>query len=224
MALHIANISSATVNVSLLIFDSGCTVGNQPWRKVAWYVIGPGATIIPDVLAMDLTTVNRFAGVYANSTAGGKDWQGTGNAWFFVSDGVHFNQCGDDNTNCPKQVDFEVIDFGGNSDVITYLGPSAPQINTIPSSIAVTPGAGAFFISGRGFAPGSSVNIIYNYFPSSGGVTTNSGSPNVAFIDSSGGFTDIVSVSTLFETGHLDVRASDNNFPELSASSSVQVT
>jgi hypothetical protein len=223
MALHIANVSSDTVNVCLLLFDPGCTVGGQPWRKVAWYVIGPGQTIVPDVLNVDLRTVNRFAGLFAFNASGDKDWQGTENAFFFVSDGVAFDQCAEDNTNTPKEVDFVIIDFAGNSDVITYLGPEARQIRSVAPSIAVSPGSGAFFISGRGFAPGSTVNVVYNYFPSSGGVTTNSGDPATPSVGSSGEFTDIVFVSTLVEPGQLDVRATDNNFTGLTAAVSVSV-
>jgi hypothetical protein len=224
MALHIANTCSETINVALLLYDPGCTLGGQPWRKVAWYVIAPGQTIIPNVLNVDLRTVNGWAGLYAYTASGDKDWQGTGNAWFAVSEGVHFNQCGEDETNCPKWVDFEPILFGGNANIITYVGPAARQINSVAPSIAVTPGEGAFFISGSGFVPGSTINVIYNYFPSYGGVTTNSGAPAVPSVNSSGGFTDIVSVSTLFYTGQLDVQATDNVFSELSATVSVPVT
>jgi hypothetical protein len=225
MALHLGNISRDTVNVCLAFADPNCTANNWPWRKVAWYVIGPFQTMIPDVFAVDLTTVNGIIALYAIAGSLDKDWQGTGNNWYNVPNGVPaFNQCLGDNTNCPKQVDFEVISFGGNSNLITLLGPEAPQIQTLVPSIAVTPGTGAFFISGRGFAPGSTVNVVYNYFPSSGGVTTNSGAPATPSVDSSGGFTDIVSVSTLLEPGHLDVRATDNNFPGLSAVVSVSVT
>jgi hypothetical protein len=81
---------------------------------------------------VDLRTVNGIAGLFAFTASGDKDWQGTGNAFFFVSDGAAFNQCGDDNTNCPKQVDFEVISFAGNSDVITYLGQEPDRSGPSP--------------------------------------------------------------------------------------------
>lgn len=222
MALHIANISSDTVNVCLAIHDPGCSARNWPWRKVAWYVIGPGGTLIPNVLSADLRTVNGVMALYAFNAPRSKEWQGTGNNWYTVSDGRWLNQCLGDDANCTRTVNFVPVSFGGNAHFITYLGPEANQVRSQASSISVTPGRGAFYISGRGFAPGSTVNVIYNYFHP-GGVTSNSGAPSVPHVDSSGNFATIVYVSTLFYPGRLDVQVADRTFSGLSATVSVPV-
>jgi hypothetical protein len=219
MSLFLNNRSPETINVSLLLYDPNCTLGGQPWRKVAWYVINPGQTILPDVYYnIDLTTVNGWVGIYAYTASGDADWQGTGNAWFAVSDGVHFNQCGEDETNTPKWVDFEGVYFGWPN-IVTYIGPSAGQINANHPQISVSVGSGQFFISGAGFVPGSTVSTIYNY-TYNGNLTTNSGDPDTASVDSSGNFSTFISVSTLFYSGNLSVQTVDVNWG-LTATTSV---
>jgi len=220
MPLFISNTSSETISASLLIYDPNCqNTGGQPWRKIAWYNSSPGQTIIPDALNVDLRTVNGWAGIYAYGTAG-SDWQGSGNAWFQVTGGVHFNQCGEDETNCVRWVDFWGTFFNGQPSTIIYVGPSSGQITATQPQISVNPGSGMFFISGSGFAPGTSVNVVYNYVYD-GNVTSNSGAPSVVSVDSSGNFSTFVYVSTLLYSGTLDVQATDNNFGDLNATTSV---
>jgi hypothetical protein len=211
MSLYLNNRSSETINVCLLLYDPSCTLGGQPWRKVAWYVISPGNTILPDVFYnVDLTKVNGWIGVYAYTASGDKDWQGTGNAWFRVSDGVHFNQCGEDETNTPKWVDFEGVYFGW-SNIVVYIGPAAKEITATHPQINVVVGSAQFFISGAGFVPGTTVSISYNYVYD-GNLTSNTGAPSTVVIDSAGNFSTFVGVSTLFYDGNLSVQAVDTNW------------
>jgi uncharacterized membrane protein len=218
MALFISNRNTDIINVVLSTLDNSC--GAWPWRKRAWWVIPPGQTIIPNALGMPLNTVNRFAYLYAFSASGDKEWRDD-NFLVNVSTGVHFDQCEVDNTNCPRRVGEVQMDFAGNPNIVMYVGPNAGQTDLRPPGIAVTPGHGAFFISGRGFSSGGQVSVVYNYFPVSGGVTTNSGSPAIVSVSSDGTFTSIISVSTLLYPGHIDVRATDTRFSALSATTSV---
>lgn len=113
----------------------------------------------------------------------------------------------------PDGVYREVFRRADCSSVVRLCGPSRP---TSPS-ISVTPGAGAFYISGRGFTGGSTVYVIYNYFPITGRVTTNSGSPSVPQASSSGDFATIVYVSSLNQSGQLAVQATDGTGRSASA-------
>jgi hypothetical protein len=216
MSLYLHNGSSETINVCLLHYDPDCSgVGGQPWRKTAWYVISPGQTILPDIFNIDLTTVNKYAGIYAYTASGSLDWQGNGNAWFAVSNGVHFDQCGEDEDNTSKWVDFEVVSFGA-SNVVAYLsigdfnGP-IPTLFTDSPRISVDVYNGEFYIYGGGFIPGSTVSIIYNYF-SDGRVITDSADPSTAQVNVAGGISGYVLVPTLSNRGNLNVQAIDNNW------------
>lgn len=219
MPLFVSNACPETVWASLLVYDPRCQGRGQPWRKIAWYSFNPGRTGIPDALGVDLTTVNGWAGIYAYA-ASGKNWQGSGNAWFQVTNRMHFNQCSEDETNCMQWVDFWGVYFNGQSSTIVYIGPDSGQIRSTQPCISVTPGSGMFFISGRGFAPGSSAMVIYNYFYGSN-IISNSSYPNVVSIDSSGNFSDFIYVSNLLYSGHLKVQATDNIFNDLNAATSV---
>jgi len=211
MSLYLNNGSSEIINVSLLLYDPSCTIGGQPWRKLAWYVLNPGQTILPDVYYnVDLTTVNGWVGIYAYTASGDADWQGQGNAWFQVSDGVHFDQCGEDETNTPKWVDFYGVYFG-HSDIVIYIGPNANEVSSDYPHIAVSVGTAEFFIYGSGFVPGSTVQISYNYVYD-GSITSNTGDPSTAQVDGSGNFSDTVGVSTLYYSGNLSVQTVDTNW------------
>jgi len=196
MALFLCNVTLETLNVSLLIYDPTCTIGGQPWRKVAWYVVAPGQTVLPDVLFVDLRTVNGWIGVYASTASGSKDWQGTGNAWFAVSNGVHFNQCGDDNTNCPKYVDFKPILFEGHSDILVYMGPfggldargsAAEQFHfTQPAVNDMFVMNGSVLVTGMGFVPGTTVMVLFDYILPDGSFTSNALLPSFTLVDREG--------------------------------------
>jgi hypothetical protein len=225
MSLYLNNGSSETINVCLLHYDAGCSaVGGQPWKKTAWWVISPGQTIIPGTFYnVDLTTVNRYAGIYAFSASGKFDWQGSGNAWFEVSNGVHFDQCGEDENNTPKWVDFEVVSFGA-SNVVAYLSAGVNLNGPITGVATDSPRIllhvymGQFYIYGAGFIPGSTVSIVYNYV-SDGSVTTDSGDPYTAVVDAYGQIARYVPVSTLLNPGSLYVQAIDNNWGLTAAAS-----
>jgi len=216
MALYIANSYSETVNVCLILFDPSCTTGGVPFRKEAWWVIGPGKTILPDALNVDLTKINRYQYIYAFSASGDMIWQSNENRWALLSSGAAFNQCAEDNTNMTRWADFEQMDFAGHSNMVAYIGPSTSQIATNAPTIDIDAGEGAFYVNGGGFVPGSSVNIIYNYSYGDG-LTTNSGSPATANVSSDGTFADIVYVSTLLYSGTLAVEVVNNGFPALNA-------
>ena len=217
MALYIANSSSETINVCLILFDPSCTTGGVPFRKVAWWVIGPGQTIVPDALNVDLTTINRYEYIYAYSASGDMIWQSSENRWALLSSGAAFSQCAEDNTpNMTRWADFEQMDFAGHSNMVAYIGPSTNPIVVEAPAIGVDPGEGAFYVYGSGFVPGSSVNITYNYEYASG-LTTNSGSPDTANVFYDGSFSTIVYVSTLLYSGTLAVEVVDNGFPALNA-------
>jgi len=226
MGLYVDNIAAETVNVCFVIYDPSCGgVGGQPWRKVAWYVITPGSTILPDIFNADLNKTsagysgNRYAYLYAYTASDDKEWQGTGNAWVEVSGGVHFNQCIEDEANCVKWVDFEGMDFAGQATDIVYIGwPSASGIFTTTPAISVDPGEGEFYLSGSGFSSDSTVSILYTYTDDNGDLTQatyqagTSGYGNVA---------DTVPVSTLLGPGTLEVQVTDENHPALSATTTV---
>jgi hypothetical protein len=208
MALFLSNVTLETLNVSLLIYDPTCTIGGQPWRKVAWYVILPGQTVVPDVLAVDLRTVNGWVGLYAYTASGSEEWQGSGNAWFAVSNGVHFNQCGDDNTNCPKYVDFRPIFFDGNSDILAYIGPYSgldSDIRAEPHPLHVTPPRindmyvnwqpqNVVLVNGMGFVPGTVVMVTFEYNLPDGSGSSNVLRPSFTPVNREGYFEILIPV------------------------------
>jgi len=121
---------------------------------------------------------------YVYTASGSEEWQGTCNAWFAVSNGVHFNQCDDDNTNCPKYVDFRPILFDGNSDILAYIGPYSgldPIIRAEPHPLHVTPPRvndilimdGSVLVAGMGFVPGTAVMVLFDYILPDGSGSTN---------------------------------------------------
>jgi hypothetical protein len=191
-------------------------------------VINPGQTILPDVYYnVDLTKVNGWVGIYAYTASGDAAWQGTGNAWFAVSDGVGFDQCGEDESNTPKWVDFVGVYFGWPNIVVytssypTPIGGFVTNLNSNHPQISVTVGSGQFFISGAGFVPGSTVSTLYNYvYDGNSNSTSNSGDPYTTSIDSFGNFSTYFPVSTLFYSGNLSVQTVDTNWG-LSATTSV---
>jgi hypothetical protein len=211
MSLYLNNGTTEVINVALLFFNPSCTIGGQPWEKVGWYVISPGQTSLPDVFFnVDLTTVNGWIGIYAYTASGDVQWEGDGNAWFAVSDGPGFRQCGEDETNTPKLVDFYGVNFGF-PDIIVYISTTGEQITPNHPQIFPRVGSGQFFLSGVGFVPGSTLSIIYNYVYD-GNLTTNSGAPATASVDSDGNFGTTVDVSTLIYSGNLSVQAVDINW------------
>jgi hypothetical protein len=213
MALFLNNRSSEILNVSLLKYDPSCKVGGQPWRKEGWWVLNPGQTLKPDAFDVNLTTVNGWAGVYAYTASGDKDWQGTGNAWFEVTGGNVFNQCGEDETNCKKWVDFYGVLFGGAADYITYIGPNANQIAGHAPFISITAGYNqlfgpSFYISGFGFVPGTKVTIGWEYVYG-GGLAENLAATTLV-VGGDGTFSDIIGVYWITYPGTLNVIATDS--------------
>ena len=220
MALYVDNTTSETLNVSFLIWDGGCAASGQPWRKVAWYVIAPGRVIVPDILDVDLTTVNRYAYLYAYTASQDKDWQGTGNSWGEVSSGVHFDQCLLDETNCVKWVDFETLDFAGHTTDIVYVGPNAEEIVLATPTIEVISGQAQFYVSGTGFSAAGSVTVAFNYVDDNGDLTTGT---FTACTSRYGSFSDIIDVPTLLYSGELAVEVTDVNYPGLTATIQINV-
>jgi hypothetical protein len=212
MALYINNRTSETVNLSLLILDHNCTVGGQPWRKEGWWVMKAGQTTNPAPVYVNLTTINGWIGIYAYTASGDKSWQGTGNAWFEVTNGGAFNQCGENNSNCPKWVDYYGVTPHG-SDFVTYIGPNANEVSGSAPTISIVAGENgvfgpSFYISGAGFIPGSTVTVGWEYVYGDG-VAENltAATENVG---SDGTFSDIISVYWITYTGTLSVKAVDS--------------
>jgi len=225
MSLFLSNRNSQIINVALLMYDPGCTVGGQPWRKDGWWVLNPGQTLKPNALDVDLRTVNQWVGIYAYTASGDTSWQGTGNAWFTVTNGAAFNQCGEVQTNTPKWVDFYGVNFGGAGDYIAYVGPQANVITGHGPSISITAGEGQpfgaeFFISGVGFVPGTSVEIGWEY-AYGGGVAENQTAASIT-VGSDGTFSDIIACYWITYQGQLSVKAVDSAW-NLTATASVSV-
>ena len=196
MALFLCNVTTLeTLNVSLLIYDPTCTI--RPWRKVGWYVFAPGQTVLPDVLAVDLRTVNGWIGLYAYTASGSMDWQGTdSNTWIAVSNLAHFNQCIDDYKDCPKIVNFKPIFFEGYSDILVYMGPfggldsrgsAAEQFHyTQPAVNEMWIMDGSVLVTGMGFVPGTTVYIYWEWAMFDGSVVGSSIFPSSTRVDQEG--------------------------------------
>lgn len=216
MALFLNNRYRETINVSLLLYDPGCSGSGQPWRKEAWWVIQPGQTILPDAMNVDLTTVNGWVGMYAFSETGDADWQGAGNAWFMVSDGVWFNQCGEDESKCAKWVDYKGM-YLGHPDMIAYVGSTAGELQgPVAPYIYVSQGYGEFYVSGSGFVPYGTVTLIWD-FKTNTDFTQGTETLNVAL---DGTIYQTISSSVLIYEGTLDAQATDDTFPSLQARAS----
>jgi hypothetical protein len=225
MALYLSNRTSETINVSLLLYDPSCTLGGQPWRKEAWWVISAGQSVKPNALDVNLTTVNGWVGIYAYTASGDKNWQGTGNAWFEVTGGLHFDQCGEDETNCTKWVDYYGVQFAGDPEYVTYIGPNANEVSGHAPSISITAGENTlvgpgFFISGAGFIPGSTITIGWEYVYEDG-LAENLTATTIT-VGSDGSFSDIVGVYWITYAGTLSVKATDSAWG-LNASATVNV-
>jgi hypothetical protein len=214
--LLVNNGTSETLNVSFLIYDPGCSASGQPWRKEAWWVIPAGQTILPNIFDLDLTSVNGWVGAYAFTASRDKDWQGTGNAWFKVSNGVHFDQCGENEANCPNWVDFEGM-YLGKPNMIAYFGPNRNEIaGPIAPTISLTLGDGDFYVSGRGFVPGSNVELTWDF---DSGEEFTQGTATLP-VSSSGTVATIVTSNVLIFEGTLTALAKDTVFSEFQASAS----
>jgi hypothetical protein len=213
MALYISNTTSETLNASLLIYDPSCTIGGQPWRKEAWWVIGARQTVKPNALDLNLRTVNQWVGLYAYTASGDKSWQGTGNAWFEVTGGLGFNQCGENQANCVKWVDYYGLNLNGASEYVAYVGPNSNQVTGGGQSISIAAGVNqligpGFYVSGSGFIPGSTITIQWEY-AYDGGVAENLSAATIT-VGSNGTFSDLVPVYWVTYAGTLNVKAVDS--------------
>jgi hypothetical protein len=126
MALHFQNEYSKTAYVAIVFYDPSCGAANQNFRKIGWYPVKPGQSIVPAIPSLDgdLTKGNArayfFAQVYGGSQGG--TWTGSGNGWIFVPNSAAFSLCAfEDNEDTQQQVDFKDIEFGPASDVFVVL-------------------------------------------------------------------------------------------------------
>jgi hypothetical protein len=137
VGLHFRNASPNTVFVAVLVYDPSCGAANQNFKKYGWYSVASGATMTPNIPALlgDLRSGNARAYFFAQqySGSGGQTWSGTGSNWFMVPNGAGFAQCLADNTNCQQWVDFIDIEFGGQADVTTTIGPASGQSSSAPN-------------------------------------------------------------------------------------------
>jgi uncharacterized membrane protein len=136
MGLEFQNQYHSTIWIALVYGNRNCASG---FRKQGWWGVSPGQT--RNIWNVNLQSVNRFAAFYAEEFkgGGGVTWNGTGNMWYLIRDGV-FDQCYEDNTGCNQQPNFVGLDFdqadNGHYDFYGLritLGPSPGQIRTTGS-------------------------------------------------------------------------------------------
>jgi hypothetical protein len=158
-----------------------------------------------------LTVTNRWTYLYA--FGGTREFQGSDHIDVHVSDGLHLNQCRDDDTNCPKGVDFAAIDFAGHESVIVYLGPNGGEIRSTTAMAEATPFPFGFTATASGFSANSTMACKFIW----------DGQPDPTagcFGASSDGYGNVyadVSVPTLDGSGTLTVEITDERHPGLSA-------
>jgi hypothetical protein len=199
------------MSVSLLIYDPGCKPSGQPWRKVGWWNLKAGQSLLPDALNVNLTTVNSWVGIYAYS--GVLSWQGTGNAWFKIPRPSGFNKCGEDETNCTLWVDYYGIEFTGDPDFVVYIG-DPNQITGYAPSISITPGeypiGAGFEIEAAGFIPGSTVTVGWDYVYEGGADEDQNLNAATFTVMPDGTFGAILAVYWMRYAGKLTVQAVDS--------------
>jgi hypothetical protein len=114
MSLSFRNHHSVTAYVGVLVLDRGC--GPDPWRKVGWYGLAPGASVL---VVSDHNPPHTNFAWFADVGADGPCW--SGNLWYRVPHNAGFNQCFDDNSGCDAVWPFQSGSYGGDWPNLTIV-------------------------------------------------------------------------------------------------------
>jgi hypothetical protein len=128
--LFFQNLTSETVWLNVLYYDSSCGAANQLFRKQGWWGLSPGQTF--QLWSADLRTLNQYAYYEAEFGPDVTVWGGNGNAWTEITDNA-FDQCFLDQAGCNRWVDYQELNLGGLLGLTVQLGPKGGEVNLVPT-------------------------------------------------------------------------------------------
>ena len=117
MSLRFCNNYPSTIWTTIAFFSADCGGDGQPYEKVGWWPISPGACL--EVFSGDLQDVGQFWYYHAEADDGAS-WDGE-----FGTDATNaaFDRCWDiGTTNDDRELGYRELDIGGSNDyTLTFI-------------------------------------------------------------------------------------------------------